>query len=56
MMKRYLSMIDSALEAYIPKGDFGEQRLIDSAAYSLALPGKRVRPALTLAFCELCGG
>ena len=54
-MKQYLPMIDKALEAYIPKGDFDEQRLIDSAAYSLRLPGKRVRPALTLAFCELCG-
>ncbi len=55
-MKRYLSMINSALEACIPDGNFGEQKLIDSAAYSLRLPGKRVRPALTLAFCELCGG
>ncbi len=54
-MKQYLSMIDKALGAYIPSGEFGEQQLIDSAAYSLRLPGKRVRPALTLAFCELCG-
>lgn len=54
-MKQYLPMIDKALSAYIPSGDYGEQRLIDSAAYSLKLPGKRVRPALTLAFCELCG-
>lgn len=56
MMKDYLHTINSALAAYIPKGDFGEQRLIDAAEYSLNLPGKRVRPALTLAFCELCGG
>lgn len=55
-MKRYLSMIDNALDACIPKGSYGEQKLIDSAAYSLGLPGKRVRPALTLSFCELCGG
>lgn len=55
-MKQYLPMIDKAIAAYIPDGDFGEQRLIDSAEYSLKLPGKRVRPALTLAFCELCGG
>lgn len=55
-MKNYLDKINSALSAYIPKGDFGEQRLIDAAEYSLNLPGKRVRPALTLAFCELCGG
>lgn len=55
-MKQYLPLIDKALESTIPTGDYGEQRLIDSAAYSLRLPGKRVRPALTLAFCELCGG
>ena len=55
-MKQYLPLIDKALESTIPTGDYGEQRLIDSAAYSLHLPGKRVRPALTLAFCELCGG
>ena len=55
-MKHYLSMIDAALAACIPKGRFREQQVIDAAAYSLFLPGKRVRPALTLAFCELCGG
>ena len=55
-MKHYIPMIEEALAAYIPRGDYGEQRLIDAADYSLKLPGKRVRPALTLAFCELCGG
>ncbi len=55
-MKNYIPMIEEALAAYIPRGDYGEQRLIDAAEYSLKLPGKRVRPALTLAFCELCGG
>ncbi len=55
-MKRYIPMIDAALSGYIPTGEYGEQRLIDAAEYSLQLPGKRVRPALTLAFCELCGG
>ena len=55
-MRQYLPMIDKALDSYIPKGNFGEQKLIDSAEYSLKLPGKRVRPAMTLAFCELCGG
>ncbi len=54
-MKQYLPLIDEALEAYIPHGEYREQKLIDAAQYSLRLPGKRVRPALTLAFCELCG-
>lgn len=55
-MKHYLPVIDEALSECIPQGDFGEQKLIDAAEYSLKLPGKRVRPALALAFCELCGG
>ena len=54
-MKRYLDMIDKALYSYIPAGEHAEQRLIEAAEYSLRLPGKRVRPCLTLAFCELCG-
>lgn len=55
-MKRYIPMIEEAIYRYIPRGDYREQRLIDAAEYSLRLPGKRVRPCLTLAFCELCGG
>lgn len=55
-MKNYIPMIEKALYACIPDGDYAEQRLIEAVEYSLRLPGKRVRPALTLAFCELCGG
>ena len=55
-MKDYTAVIETALERYIPKGEYKEQKLIDSAAYSLGLKGKRVRPSLTLAFAELCGG
>ena len=29
---------------------------MDAVRYSLLLPGKRVRPSLTLSFAELCGG
>ena len=55
-MKHYIPIIESALYGYIPRGEYREQRLIEAAAYSLRLPGKRVRPCLTLAFCVLCGG
>ena len=55
-MKRYIPMIEDALDWCFPSGACREQRLIDSARYSVRLPGKRVRPCLTLAFCELCGG
>ena len=54
-MNHYIEMIEQALYAYIPGGEHAEQRLIDAVEYSLRLPGKRVRPCLTLAFCELCG-
>ena len=55
-MKDYIAAIEAALEGYIPKGEYKEQELIDSVRYSLDLKGKRVRPSLTLAFAELCGG
>lgn len=55
-MNHYIPIIEKALYGYIPRGEYREQRLIESAEYSLRLPGKRVRPCLTLAFCELCGG
>ena len=55
-MKRYIDMIEKALYSYIPAGEHSEQKLIDAVGYSLRLPGKRVRPGLTLAFAELCSG
>lgn len=55
-MKNYVPAIEAALEKYIPVGNYSEQNLIDSVQYSLDLKGKRVRPSLTLAFAELCGG
>ncbi len=55
-MKDYIAAIEAALDSYIPTGNYKEQRLLDAVRYSLRLPGKRVRPSLTLAFAELCGG
>ncbi len=55
-MKRYIAAIEAALENYIPVGNYKEQNLLDAVRYSLQLPGKRVRPSLTLAFAQLCGG
>lgn len=52
--KTYQNMIETALENYLPKGEYTEQTLIDSMKYSLMCGGKRVRPLLTLLFCELC--
>ncbi|MBQ9679055.1 MAG: polyprenyl synthetase family protein [Ruminococcus sp.] len=55
-MKDYIREIETALEGYLPEGKLEEQKLIDAVRYSLNLKGKRVRPSLTLAFAELCGG
>ena len=55
-MKDHIKLIEEAIESYIPVGNYNEQKLIDAVRYSLNLKGKRVRPSLTLAFAELCGG
>ena len=53
--KDYQNMIETALKNFLPQGKFTEQTLIDSMEYSLMVGGKRIRPLLTLLFCELCG-
>ena len=55
-MKDYIKEIEAAIERYIPQEKVAEQQLVDAVRYSLNLKGKRVRPSLTLAFAELCGG
>lgn len=55
-MMDHIKEIEAAIGRYIPQGEYQEQELIDAVRYSLDLPGKRVRPSLTLAFAELCGG
>lgn len=55
-MTEYIELINQKLKEAIPFGDYREQILLDAMDYSLSLPGKRVRPCLTLLFCELCGG
>lgn len=53
--KDYQNLIETALKDFLPQGNFTEQTLIDSMEYSLMVGGKRIRPLLTLLFCELCG-
>ena len=47
--------INTALESYFT-ADCPQKELLDAMRYSLLAGGKRLRPALTQAFCELCGG
>ena len=56
MENKYLSMIEDYLPQLLPAIECSEQSVIKSLRYSLLLPGKRLRPTLLLAFCDLCGG
>lgn len=48
--------IDGAMRAYLDKYADVPPRLIEAMRYSLDAGGKRLRPALTIWCCELCGG
>ncbi len=52
-MNRYLNLINDALIEYLPKSD---DIVSQAMRYSIENGGKRVRPSLLLAFCELCSG
>ena len=53
--ENYQNVIETALKDFLPQGRYTEQTLIDSMEYSLMCGGKRIRPLLTLLFCELSG-
>jgi len=48
-------IINQALESYLPELAF-PQKLQDAMRYSVFAGGKRIRPIMTLAATELCGG
>ncbi|MBO4428612.1 MAG: polyprenyl synthetase family protein [Clostridia bacterium] len=58
-LKIYAEMTEAALEKYLPaaKTPFAaSDTLIEAMRYSLIGGGKRIRAALCLEFCRLCGG
>lgn len=54
--EEYLKTAERGLYDIFPAGDLPQGRLIRAEKYSLSAGGKRIRPVLTLAFCEMCGG
>ncbi len=52
-MNDYLDLINDSLMQYLPKSD---DVVSQAMRYSVENGGKRVRPSLLLAFCELCSG
>lgn len=52
----FSELINSALYTYFDSYNKGYETLVDSMRYSVKNGGKRVRPLLTLLFCDACGG
>lgn len=55
-LAEYAQMTEEALEKYIPSVDCLQKSVIEAARYSLSAGGKRIRPALVMEFCCVCGG
>lgn len=56
MLAEYAEMTEEALEKYLPETECLQKTLINAARYSLSAGGKRLRPALVMEFCRVCGG
>lgn len=52
-MNRYLDLINNALMQYLPDSD---DIVSQAMRYSVENGGKRIRPSLLLAFCDICSG
>ena len=52
----YVSIINSALDSFVPECTYGEPVVCEAMKYSLGIGGKRIRPVLLLEFCRACGG
>lgn len=54
-MEQYIQNIESYLQGCFLQ-EHPQKKLYESMRYSLLAGGKRLRPVMTQAFCELCGG
>jgi geranylgeranyl diphosphate synthase type II len=52
-LREYAKAFEAALPGFLPRGDDSVSRAM---RYGMEAGGKRIRPALVLAFCELFGG
>jgi len=53
---RRARQVDAALRDYLARAEGAPDRLAEAMRYSLEAGGKRLRPALVLECCALCGG
>ncbi len=52
----YQELINKELELMLAVCDVPEKKVYDAMNYSLMVGGKRIRPILSLAFCDMLGG
>ncbi len=52
----YAELTENALDKYLPETQCLQKNVILAARHSLKAGGKRLRPALVMEFCRVCGG
>lgn len=55
-LEYYAEITEAALEKYLPDTNCLQSNVIKAARHSLTAGGKRLRPALVMEFCRVCGG
>lgn len=53
---KYVDIINDSLDRYVTEEDIPEKPVFSSMRYSLMAGGKRLRPVLSLAVCDMLGG
>jgi len=56
ILENYRKLVDSRIEEVFPELDTAYKKVSEAARYSLLSGGKRIRPAIMMEFCKLCGG
>lgn len=55
-LAEYNTLVERRINELYPEMDLPYAKVLNAARYSLLLGGKRIRPALVMEFCKLCGG
>ena len=55
-LTEYNRLIEDRINLLYPSEKLAYSKVLDAARYSLLNGGKRIRPAIVLEFCKLCGG
>lgn len=55
-LEYYAELTEDALNKYLPETECLQKNVILAARHSLNAGGKRIRPALVMEFCRVCGG